>query len=235
MNGVARRRRALVLLSLALASGGLAASQVRGAVTRVEARVGRPVPVVVARRDLRPDERLRGRDLAVRVVPQRFVPRDALDSAAATVGLRTAAAIPAGGYVTAGALQSGVGRSSGPPRPGERAVEVGVAGGEALSGAAAPGSRVDVLVSTEERSGAGRTFLALEGAELLALRAGGDADASEGGAGAHASATATLRVTLRQAVYLTAAQNYAREIRLLPRPPGDRKRIGPAPVSANDL
>jgi pilus assembly protein CpaB len=31
-------------------------------------------------------------------------------------------------------------------------------------------------------------------------------------------------VTLRQAVYLTAAQSFAREIRLLPRAPGDRAR-----------
>jgi pilus assembly protein CpaB len=63
--------------------------------------------------------------------------------------------------------------------------------------------------------------------ELLALRAGGsdgaaaaDADSADG------SATATLRVTLKQAVYLTAAQNFAREVRLLPRAPGDRRRSG---------
>jgi len=47
-----------------------------------------------------------------------------------------------------------------------------------------------------------------------------DADAASG------SATATLRVTLKQAVYLTAAQNFAREVRLLPRAPGDRRRAG---------
>jgi pilus assembly protein CpaB len=33
---------------------------------------------------------------------------------------------------------------------------------------------------------------------------------------------ASLRVTLRQAVYLAAAQSFAREIRLLPRAAGDR-------------
>ena len=46
-------------------------------------------------------------------------------------------------------------------------------------------------------------------------------------AGAEAgTATATLRVRLKQAVYLTAAQNFARETRLLPRAPGDRRRAG---------
>jgi pilus assembly protein CpaB len=33
-------------------------------------------------------------------------------------------------------------------------------------------------------------------------------------------------VTLRQAVYLAAAQSFARELRLLPRAPGDRRRHG---------
>ena len=52
MNARVRRRRALVLLSLALASGGLAASEVGGRVRDVEARVGAPVPVLVASREL---------------------------------------------------------------------------------------------------------------------------------------------------------------------------------------
>ena len=50
-----------------------------------------------------------------------------------------------------------------------------------------------------------------------------------------ASATATLRVTMRQAVYLTAAQNFAREVRLLSRPAGDRSRAGRAAVTAGGL
>jgi hypothetical protein len=41
-------------------------------------------------------------------------------------------------------------------------------------------------------------------------------------------------VTLRQAVYLTAADNFAREIRLLARPPGDRAPAGAA-VSQGEL
>jgi pilus assembly protein CpaB len=60
-------------------------------------------------------------------------------------------------------------------------------------------------------------------------------DADLSAAGGATSAVATLRTTLRQAVYLTAAQSYAREIRLLPRPPGDRRRVGRATVGADDL
>jgi len=116
---------------------------------------------------------------------------------------------------------------------------VAVAGGEALA-VAAPGSRVDVIVSTEPRAGAGSAFVALESVELLGLghvpgSGSFDAVASGEGAAASATAVATLRVTLRQAVYLTAAQNFAREVRLLPRPPGDHARSGRFGVSASSL
>ena len=50
-----------------------------------------------------------------------------------------------------------------------------------------------------------------------------------------ADSVATLRVTLRQAVYLTAAENFAREVRLLARPPGDRERDDAAEVAAGEL
>jgi pilus assembly protein CpaB len=122
-------------------------------------------------------------------------------------------------------------------RRGERAVEVAVAGGEALSAGAGPGARVDVLISSEPQAGGARTFLALEDVELLGLRAGGASldGGDHAGAAATATATATLRVSLRQAVYLTAAQNFAREVRLLPRPPGDHARAGPTVTGAGEL
>jgi pilus assembly protein CpaB len=113
-----------------------------------------------------------------------------------------------------------------------------VAGGDTLTESVAPGGRVDVLVSTEGGSGRGRTFLALEDVEVLSLRAGGGESGSLGGDEADRptpTGVATLRVTLRQAVYLTAAQNYAREVRLLPRPPGDRGRLGRAGVGEGGL
>ena len=80
--------------------------------------------------------------------------------------------------------------------------------------------------------------MALADVELMALRgdpAGGYGDADTDAEGGGASALATLRVTLRQAVYLTAADNFGREIRLLARPPGDRSGgVGEA-VSAAEL
>jgi hypothetical protein len=103
-------------------------------------------------------------------------------------------------------------------------VTVEVAGDPAL-GELQPGSRVDVLVSTES-AGGGRTTMPLAGVELLWL--GDDAHrysdgtdpATDGAASDAPTALATLRVSLLQAIALTRADNFAREIRLLPRPPG---------------
>jgi pilus assembly protein CpaB len=234
-----------LLLSVALASGGLAASQVRERERSVAAQVGPAVPVLVAARDLPAGSRVSARALAVRRVPARFVPPDSLASATGVVGLRPIAPVAAGGYVTAGVFEGsndehrgggGVGR-------GERAVTVGVSGAAGL----VVGSPVDVLVSTESGAGGGRTLMALAGAELLRLGPGAGEGYGDPGTGAETpggaaaggdisgpTALATLRVSLRQAVYLTAADNFAREIRLLARPPGDRSAAGAA-VSEGQL
>ena len=179
-----RRRRALVLLALALACGGLAASQVRQKVREVEARTGAPVPVVVARESIPADRQIDPGSLTVRQVPERYAPPDGLAAPEDAAGLRTAGAVRAGTYLTAAHLQGAGGKGDASLRRGERALEVSVAGGEALAGAA-PGSTVDVLVSTEGREGAGRSFLALESVELLDLQAGagGGGPESEDGEG----------------------------------------------------
>jgi pilus assembly protein CpaB len=230
-----RRRRGLLLLCLALASGGLAASQVRERERRVEANVGPLLPVVVAGRDIPPDEPLRPGDLTVKRVPARFVPPDALGAPARLAGARAAVPVAAGAYITRAVLQGAAAAADGPLQPGERALELGVAGGGL--GLAAPGTRVDVLVSTQRHDGAGRTFVALEDVMLLDLRPSGapDLGSAETLETPGATALATLRVTTRQAVYLTAAETFAHEIRLLTRPPGDRRRTGPVAVSEGEL
>jgi pilus assembly protein CpaB len=234
-----RRRRGLVLLTLALACGALAASEVGDRVSEVEGRIGIPVPVVVAARDIEAGTELSRADLRLSHVPQRFAPPDAPTSPDQAIGLHTAGPVAAGSPITAGVVGTTVsGDDPGALRRGERAVEITVAGGASLIETAVPGARVDILVSTDPGDGPGSSFVALEDVELLGLAPGSSAEApldADLSAGAATSAVATLRATLRQAVYLTAAQSYAREIRLLPRPPGDRRRIGRATVGANDL
>ena len=88
-----------------------------------------------------------------------------------------------------------------------------------------------MVVTTERGEGRGRTYLALERVELLAARPASGETAEDGRPRAHA----TLRVTLRQAVYLAAAQSFAREIRLLLRAPAERRRSGPLAVDSGAL
>jgi pilus assembly protein CpaB len=225
-----RRRRGLLLLSVALASGGLAASQVHDRERRAAERLGSSVEVLVAARDLRAGAAISRDAVGVRSVPARFVPPDALVSSEGVIGARTAVPVAAGGYLTAAVFAGGdERRQESALSRGKRAVTIKVAAGAEL-GELAPGSRVDVLVSTET-AGGGRTTMALAGADLLQVgEGGGNPDNPSAGP----TALATLRVTLDQAVYLTAADNFAREIRLLPRPPGDHSRAG-GTVSSGQL
>lgn len=239
MTRSARRRRGAVLLALALAAGGLASSRVERRERGLEARVGPPVPVVVAVADLRQGERIgrekAARGLAVRHVPARFAPPDALGEPAEAVGATVAAPVAAGGYVTAGALAAPRGEErEGAVAPGQRAIDVAVAGGQELA-AAGPGARVDVLVTTERGEGRGRTYLALEAVELLGTAPGDGAGAAGEEARGRPTLLATLRVTLRQAVFLAAAESFAREIRLLPRAPGERRRGHPLAIDSDAL
>ena len=229
----ARRRRGALLLALALTAGGLASSRVERRERGIEQWVGAPVPVVVAAADLRQGakigERQAAEQLAVRQVPARFAPPDALAEPAQAVGSTLAAPVAAGSYVTAGALAGPVeGQQPGTLAPGQRAVEIAVVGGEELT-EAGPGALVDVLVTTEPSEGRGRTYLALERVELLAARPA--PEAQEGSA----PTRATLRVTLRQAVFLAAAQTFARELRLLLRSPAERRRSGPLAIDGGAL
>ncbi|HEY8583924.1 MAG TPA: Flp pilus assembly protein CpaB [Capillimicrobium sp.] len=215
---MSRRRRGLLLAGLALLLGGLAATDVAGREAALERSVGPLVDVVVARRSLEEGARLRADDLGVRQVPERFAPANALHRPDELAGLRAGVAVPAGADLTAAALRSGAEPVPGAPvRRGERVVDV-LATGSAQ--AIQPGARVDVLVTRDAADGsAGRTSLALEDVEVLAVE---PLPTGPGEAGA-ARVSAALRVTLRQAVYLAAAQSFARELRLLPRAAGDRR------------
>jgi pilus assembly protein CpaB len=222
-----RRRRAALLLGLALVLGTLAASDVARREAVVRSKLGPAVPVVVARHPLLAGRRVTPKDLALRRVPARWVLPGAVASAGALVGRRLAAPVPAGGAVTPYALA--VTASPGAVlRRGERAADVVAAGRPAD---VVPGARVDVLVTRDAgEAGDGGAGLALQDVEVLAARPVAAEAAPRTATGPLVAAT--LRVTVRQAVFLAAAQSFAREIRLLVRAPGDRgrtraARIGP--------
>jgi len=213
---VSRRRRAALLLGLALVLGTLAASDVARREAALRAQAGPAVDVLVARAPLAAGHRLETADLAVRRVPQRYAP------AVATVpelllGRPLAVAVPAGTPLGEHLLERPA-VAAPAIRRGERAAEVVARASPALVVA---GVRADVVVTRERR-----TELALEDVEVLAAR---PVPAEE-----ELQVAATLRVTVAQAVYLAAAATYAAEIRLLVRAPGDRRRTG-RPAVGRDL
>ena len=222
------RRRAAAVLAVALLCGWLAASDVRSRERRINAGLGAYTHALVARADVKAGERVAAADLLPRSLPARFIPPDALRSAADAIGLRAAIPIPRGAYVTASALAASDASGAGAVAlaPGERALDITVSntGTAELGGA---GARVDVLVTTGRDGSKGRTTLALQDVPLLAIRHGSGQDSDK--------LVATLRVTVRQAVYLTAAQNFAQEVRLLPRPGGDRAGVGHLSVGGGQL
>jgi pilus assembly protein CpaB len=211
---VTRRRRAVLLLGLALALGGLAAMDVTRRERALRAQVGPLTEVVVAREALAAGHVIRLADLGVRRLPARYAPAGASGFASALAGRRLAVPVPPGGAITPGLLARTPTTPEAAVERGERAIEV-LAGGSVQ--AVAAGARVDVVVTTDRRgAAAGQARLALENVEVLAARAAKDG----------AKVAATLRVTAAQAVYLAAAQSFATDVRLLARAPGDRRRVG---------
>jgi pilus assembly protein CpaB len=216
---VSRRRRAAVLLGLAVLLAALAASDVTSRERALDRRLRPLLPVVVAERPLREGGRIAEAALGVRVVPARYAPGQSFRSPGQVAGRRAAVDVPAGADLTAAVLDDGEAASGLPAlRPGERVASV-VAVGD--PGAVLPGGRVDVVVTREDGPGSsGASRLALEDVPVLAVRPAPDGARSTG----EPRLALTLRVGVRAAVELAAAQNLAAEVRVLARAPGDRAR-----------
>jgi pilus assembly protein CpaB len=216
---VTRRRRAALLLGLALVLGALAGSDVARREAALRDQVGVSVEVLVARAPLAAGRRVRPDDLAVRRVPERFAPAGSAPVPELVIGERLAVSVPAGTPVGEHLLE----RAAAVPGPllrrGERAAEVVARGSPEVI---VPGTRVDVVVTRERRD----AQLALEDVEVLSAR-------TVAAEATGPQVAATLRVTVRQAVYLAAAATFAAEIRLLARPPGDDRRAGSAVVGSD--
>lgn len=222
---MSRRARAISFLVAAVLCAVLAAALVNGYRARVSNSFGELRPVVVAATELPAGKVLSakgvGKQLEVRRVPASFVPPDALTAPEEALGLVPAATVSAGSYLLAAQLAppAPAGAQRPPVGPGRRPVEIAVTGAAALEAAGvAGGGRVDVVVTEEPKTGSrGRTYVAASGVPLIALNpGGGEAVATEAGAGT-GTASATLALTRDEALQLIAAENFARQVRLLPR------------------
>ena len=223
---MSRRARAIGFAAAALAGAALAAAVAGGYRTDLEGQLGPLRRVVVTRDELLPTRPLRPADasrlLEVRRIPERFAPPGALTAPEQAVGRAPTVRIPAGAYVLASQLRAG-GRHRPRSRPrlggGREPVEISVTGAEALAAGGEPeGSQVDVIVTTEPGpgGGSGRTYVAAEGIELLALGQSDDPGAGDGLPGPGVGTwMATLALTRPQALRLIQAENFARQVMLI--------------------
>jgi Flp pilus assembly protein CpaB len=142
-------------------------------------------------------------------------------SADAAVGRRTVAHLSTGEPVTEAVLGGAPGTGPAPLAAGERAVAAPLTAAAGAASALAPGVRVDVVASTGEGL-TGRTRVVVADAEVLAVAP--PTPAGDGG-------EVLLRVSSAQALTVTAALNFAREVRLLVRPAGEAHGT-PTPAEA---
>jgi Flp pilus assembly protein CpaB len=227
---VSRGARAIGFGCAALACAGLAATIAGGYRTDLQNELGPLRPAVIARASIPPRRALRPSDadrlLEVRRMPSRFVPSGALSAPQEAIGRAPAARIPAGAYLLAAQLRAprighdGADRSRPRLRGGREPVQISVTGAEALAatGRDLQGTRVDVIVTTEPRpgGGTGRTYVAARDVELLALtQPGSDPSVDLPGPSA-ATSTATLALTRSEALRLIQAENFARQVLLIP-------------------
>ena len=223
---VIRGRRGSAWLALAAVAALVAA----GLTLRAAARPDAEGTVLVATANLPAGLLLDGQTastaLAVAAVPSSLELPGLLRAPAEAVGRRVAAPVAAGEPITEAALGGAPGVGPEPLAVGERAVAVPLsAAGGAAAGIGA-GARVDVVASTGEGP-AGRTAIVVGDAEVLAVA---QAPAVEGGVAT--GGEVLLRVSAAQALRITAALNFAREVRLLVRPQDEVGQSGPDAVAA---
>lgn len=215
---MSRRTRSLLFAALAVGCALAAASITSGYRERADAAYGELRPALVAAEPLSRGDELSPKTLAraveQRQIPESFLPPDALTDRSQVAGRSPAVAIPAGSYLSASLLRSPAARPPGRPaiETGLRPVEVRISGGAAIV-PLGPGVAVDVVAAEESLAGANpRVRVLARAVQLIDLRE--DAAGAEGLAD---SWVATLALDRPTALKVIEADNFAREVRLIPR------------------
>jgi Flp pilus assembly protein CpaB len=210
-----RRGMLWIALGLLLAAGAAVATM------RLSARSAPTTTVLVARVAIPAGTLLdaaRAQELlALAAVPADLRLAGLLRDPRLVLGRRTAAPVAGGEPLTEAALGGAAGTGPAPLGPGERALAIPLQGPVGSAAGVVPGGRVDVVASAGDGAG-GRSVVIASGAEVMAVNV--DDQAVERGQGNGLSVT--LRVSLHTALRLSAALNFAREVRVLVRPPAER-------------
>lgn len=210
------RRRALAFAALAAVSALASIAVASRYRDGVADGYGELRSVVVVERELRPGgpldaEQLRA-SLLTRQVPERFVPPDALSLPSEALGSRPRTPIPRGSYLLRSQLSSGPRPEPGPRlADGLRPIEVVVASAAGLESAEGRSPRVDVVAADEPGTTVNpRVRVLARRVPLIAIR-------RARGGGDPVGWLATLGLGRAEAIAVIEAENFARQIRLLPR------------------
>lgn len=225
------------MLALAIAFGLMAASLVARHTEEVDAQIGPLRIVLVARQDIAKGTTITAANsaklLQSRLVPERFMPKRYFGDENELAGLRAEVPVAAGTYLSPGQFGLEKSEDSTKRRSGTRAVELSVSGAGSFAAMLGPGARVDVVVTVDREGSPARSYIAYEDLPVLAVQSTGDEAAGAGAS--EATLSVTLRTTVRQAIYLIAAQSFASKITLLPRPVGDSGKSGSLSVPRSSL
>lgn len=219
---IRRWRKTILFAACSLLFAGLASVSVSQREAAVRGQITPKANIVIARKHLIAGKPVRANELEQRTLPARYLPLGTSETLDSFVGRQPAVDIPAGMDLTDRLFkqQEKPVDTRARIRRGERIIDL-IATGPGQEELVMPGVKVDVLVSIESRdSGAGNTKLVLANAEVVSARPVNETTNES----THTNLTVgsrfavSLRTTLAQAIYLANAQNFAREIRILPRP-----------------
>ena len=196
-------RKALLLGMLSLMLGGAAAADISARESALAAKIAPLVPIVVTAISVKAGRYLDARQLALRMIPQRWMPAGSLTRITAGRRLVAAVDLPRGAVLGPGAFRD-AGSVAEQLASGERATTVSaIAPLDALQA----GIGVDVLAAAE----GARPRLVVKDAGVIAWRRIAESDA-----GSASRVEVDLQTDLHGALDLAAAAAEGAELRLLP-------------------
>ena len=196
-------RKALLLGMLSLMLGGAAAADISARESALAAKIAPLVPIVVTAISVKAGRYLDARQLALRMIPQRWMPAGSLTRITAGRRLVAAVDLPRGAVLGPGAFRD-AGSVAEQLACGERATTVSAL---APLDALQVGIGVDVLAAAE----GARPRLVVKDAGVIAWRRIAESDA-----GSASRVEVDLQTDLHGALDLAAAAAEGAELRLLP-------------------
>jgi pilus assembly protein CpaB len=224
-----RQRRAVLLLTLAVAGLLGVFVLVANYVSDVETEVGDKIVVLELSKPAKANQAIGDDMVTERTIPKRWAPAGALGDRAALVGYVAASDIPAKSILQEGMLV-------GPPEigAGEREIAILVDAATGVAGKISQGSKVDVIASYDGvpadpengiKSRPPRSIVIVPGAKVIDVgtpRQKPANNAQDAQQQAGSVVPVTFALSKKQELRVAHAQVFAADVRLALLPPGDR-------------